>query len=44
LKKETDNGTELQVVLDVTPDMEGYFNEVFPKALTLIKQLSETNH
>lgn len=44
LKKETEAGTELQVIIDVTPDMEGYFNDVFPKALTLIKQLSELNH
>lgn len=44
LKKETDNSTELQVVVDVTPNMESYFTEAFPKALTLIKQLSEKNH
>ena len=41
LKKETDTGTELQVIMDITPDMEDYFNEVFPKALILVKQLSE---
>lgn len=43
LKKETDTGTELQVILDVTPDMEDFFNEVFPKALALVKQLAEQN-
>ena len=41
LKKETDNSTELQVILDVTPDMEAYFNDIFPKALILIKELVE---
>lgn len=44
LKKETETGTELQVILDVIPDMENYFNEVFPKALMLVKQLSELHH
>ncbi|HET8830399.1 MAG TPA: hypothetical protein VFM79_13720 [Pelobium sp.] len=43
LKKETDNCTELQVIMDVTQDMESYFNEVFPKALILIKELAELN-
>lgn len=43
LKKEAETGTELQVVLDVSPEMESYFNDVFPKALILIKQLSEIN-
>lgn len=43
LKKETDNSTELQVIMDVTQDMESYFNEVFPKALILIKELAELN-
>ncbi len=41
LKKEDDNRTELQIIMDTTPDMEAYFNKVFPKALSLIKQLSE---
>ncbi|MEO6230671.1 MAG: SRPBCC domain-containing protein [Ferruginibacter sp.] len=41
LKKEDDTGTELQVILDVTPDMEDYFKKTFPRALDLIKQLSE---
>lgn len=44
LKKETETGTELQVILDVLPDMEDYFNDAFPKALNIVKQLSETNH
>lgn len=44
LKKETETGTELQVILDASPDMEKYFNDVFPKALKLVKQLSEINH
>lgn len=44
LKKENDTNTELQLIMDVTPDMEAYFNNAFPKALALIKQLSELNH
>ncbi len=44
LKKETETRTELQVILDVSPDMESYFNDVFPKALTIVKQLSELKH
>ncbi len=41
LKKESDNLTELQVIMDVTPDMEDYFNKTFPRALDLVKQISE---
>lgn len=41
LKKETDTRTELQVILDVVPDMEPYFNNAFPTALSIVKQLSE---
>lgn len=41
LKKENDTGIELQVIMDITPDMEDYFNKTFPKALALIKQISE---
>lgn len=41
LKKETDHSSELQVIMDITPDMEAYFTETFPKALDLVKQLSE---
>lgn len=41
LKQETDASTELQVIVDVTSDMEEYFNDTFPKALRLIKKLSE---
>ncbi len=41
LKKETETTTLLQVVLDLSPDMEKYFNEVFPKALNLIKEIVE---
>ncbi|MET4081568.1 hypothetical protein ABIB40_001517 [Pedobacter sp. UYP30] len=44
LRKETETSTELQVILDVALDMESYFNDVFPKALILIKQLSELNN
>ena len=41
LKEDPHNGIELQVILDVTPDMEDYFETTFPKALKKIKQLSE---
>src|SRR5680860_55324 len=41
LKKESESGTELQVIMDITPDMEDYFNTTFPKALGLVKQISE---
>jgi len=41
LKKESESGTELQVIMDITPDMEDYFNTTFPKALDLVKQISE---
>lgn len=41
LKKESDTTVELQVIMDVIPEMESYFNDAFPKALTLIKQLTE---
>lgn len=43
LRKESDNRTELQIIVDVTSDLESYFNEAFPKALNVIKQLSEGN-
>lgn len=41
LKKDSDNGIELQVILDVTPEMEDYFRDRFPKALEKVKQISE---
>lgn len=41
LKNETANATELQVIVDITDDIEDYFNDTFPKALTIVKQLSE---
>ena len=41
LKTKNGSGTELQVVMEITPDMEDYFNNAFPKALTLVKQLTE---
>ncbi|HEX7366326.1 MAG TPA: hypothetical protein VF273_04475 [Pelobium sp.] len=40
-KKETDACTELQVIVDVSPEMEQYFNNTFPKALQLVKQMAE---
>lgn len=44
LKKEGNRRTTLQVVVDVTTKMEEYFNVAFPKALLLIKQISEENY
>lgn len=41
LKKETDTSSELQVIMDVLPDMEHYFKKTFPNALALVRQLSE---
>lgn len=37
----TDGGTDLQVELDVTPEMEGFMNEAWPKALARLKVLCE---
>ncbi len=39
--KETDTGTDLKVIIEVTPDMEVYFKNTFPKALSLVKTLTE---
>tara|TARA_R110002049_G_scaffold303286_1_gene497499 strand:- start:4682 stop:5116 length:435 start_codon:yes stop_codon:yes gene_type:complete len=41
LKKASDTTTELQVIMDITQDMEDYFNKTFPKALAIVKQISE---
>ena len=38
---ENGHGTELAVEMDAEDEHEQYFAEVFPKALNLIKQLSE---
>lgn len=35
------NTTALNVELDATADFEEYFNDKFPKALAIVKQLSE---
>ncbi len=39
LKRESDFGTELQVAMDITSDVEDYFDRTFPKALALVKQI-----
>lgn len=39
--KEHIGNTELHVELDTTDEFEQYFNETFPKALYLLKQISE---
>lgn len=36
-----DDGTILTVDLDTVEEFKGYFNETFPKALNIIKELSE---
>lgn len=41
LRKEKDSGIELQVVLDITEDMQDYFNKIFPGSLEIVKQISE---
>lgn len=38
---ETNGVTELNVELDSTEEFQDYFNETFPKALELVKQISE---
>ena len=41
LLTETNGVTELDVQLDSTEEFQDYFNKKFPKALELIKQISE---
>lgn len=36
-------GTELNVELDMTEEHKAYFDETFPKALQVLKQISEEN-
>ena len=38
---EKDGGTELSVELHSTEDFQQYFNDTFPKALDMVKQLAE---
>jgi hypothetical protein len=39
---EGSNGkTKLNVSVDLLPEFEGYFDETFPKALNIVKQISE---
>ncbi len=38
-----ENGiTELKVEMDATQEFEQYFNDIFPKALSIVKQISES--
>ena len=39
--EETGDATKLKIVMDATPEMEGYMNETFPKALAILKQICE---
>jgi uncharacterized protein YndB with AHSA1/START domain len=41
LKDKGEHATGLQVRVDTTPDMEGYFQQRFPQALAMVKRLSE---
>lgn len=41
--KESNGVTELKMEMDITEEFETYFVETFPKALDLIKQISENN-
>ena len=38
---ETENGTELTTVMDSNEEFKEYFETTFPKALQMVKQLSE---
>jgi uncharacterized protein YndB with AHSA1/START domain len=40
---EDGGGTKIVVDMDVTPDFEDMLNQTWPKALTLLKELSESN-
>ena len=40
---EVDGGTELVVEMEITSAEEGYFEDVMPKALKIIKKLAETS-
>lgn len=42
--KENNGVTELTVSMDSTEDFQSYFQETFPKALALVKQISEQPH
>lgn len=39
---EKNGGTELRVTVDSVADFVGFFNETFPKALAIVKTLSES--
>jgi uncharacterized protein YndB with AHSA1/START domain len=39
--KEQNGKTELHTELDAVPEFEGYFREVFPKALQIVKDIAE---
>jgi hypothetical protein len=41
--KESNGVTELKMEMDVKEEFEKYFIETFPKALELIKQISQNN-
>jgi uncharacterized protein YndB with AHSA1/START domain len=38
---EINGTTELRVTMDITEDFQSYFNETFPKALAIVKQMAE---
>jgi len=39
--KDVNGSTELIVEMDITEEFQNYFNEIFPKALEKVKELSE---
>ncbi|GAB3171830.1 SRPBCC family protein [Telluribacter humicola] len=41
LKAVTDHTIEVEVELDATDEFQGYFQDTFPKALHILKQISE---
>lgn len=40
--KETEGGTELTVEMDINEEYKEYFSKTFPKALQILKELSES--
>ena len=40
---ESNGITELKMDMDMNEEFEKYFSDIFPKAIALIKQISETN-
>lgn len=41
--EESNGETELTMEMDMNEEFEKYFSEIFPKAIALVKQISESN-